>query len=270
MIQRRKDTVRHVWVQCHLYEAYIPFSSHFDQFIIIHPVLHTCGKTMKKHTLLLISAQNLVSWFSALTIGASRENEPLWVQEVLYGIKKEGKVWRFSSSTFIMNGCQRRQKKVQNQHQAISVFRGGGCNKKRSIKWRHFMHRHSNMSHCVLFSFFMLVRYNEADLLKVWSMHWSQYANKSILVAYAQINWLPRIIIITFLNTFPWCKFHPGKPSREFFPVCKFHLGTVQEPSRNHPGTVPGLFLDGFPGHELVQEMLKRTDPLNTIGKVFI
>ena len=154
MIQRRKDTVRHVWVQCHLYEAYIPFSSHFDQFIIIHPVLHTCGKTMKKHTLLLISAQNLVSWFSALTIGASRENEPLWVQEVLYGIKKEGKVWRFSSSTFIMNGCQRRQKKVQNQHQAISVFRGGGCNEKRSIKWRHFMHRHSNMSHCVLFFFF--------------------------------------------------------------------------------------------------------------------
>ena len=203
MIQRRKDTVRHVWVQCHLYEAYIPFSSHFDQFIIIHPVLHTCGKTMKKHTLLLISAQNLVSWFSALTIGASRENEPLWVQEVLYGIKKEGKVWRFSSSTFIMNGCQRRQKKVQNQHQAISVFRGGGCNEKRSVKWRNFMHRHSNMSHCVLFSFFMLVRYNEADLLKVWSMHWSQYANKSILVAYAQINWQPRIIIITFLSTFP-------------------------------------------------------------------
>ena len=118
------------------------------------------------------------------------------------------------------------------------------------------------------FLFLMLVRYNEADLLKVWSMHWSQYANKSILVAYAQINWLPRIIIITFLNTFPWCKFHPGKPSREFFPVCKFHLGTVQEPSRNHPGTVPGLFLDGFPGHELVQEMLKRTDPFPVIPTV--
>ena len=143
--------------QCAMFEfsaICMRLTSHFDQFIIIHPVLHTCGKTMKKHTLLLISAQNLVSWFSALTIGASRENEPLWVQEVLYGIKKEGKVWRFSSSTFIMNGCQRRQKKVQNQHQAISVFRGGGCNEKRSIKWRHFMHRHSNMSHCVLFFLF--------------------------------------------------------------------------------------------------------------------